>query len=64
MAAPAPPPLFTFTDGNVLRVGPARALLRYPVWEGNRVMDDEHVATLEAATTDPTQLQGPFSIVP
>lgn len=62
MAAPAPP-LFTFNDGSILRSGPARALLRYPVWEGNRVMDETHVDTLDLATPDPKQLQGPYSIV-
>lgn len=70
MAAPAKPTstttktyLFTYTDGSTLWQVSARWLATIPVWEGNRVMDEAHLADLTAAITDPRQIQGPFSVV-
>lgn len=58
-----PGSIFTYTDGSALYAGSARRFVTYSVWEGNRVMDDAHVAALEAAIKNPQELQGPFSIV-
>jgi hypothetical protein len=55
--------LFTYTDGSTLWSVSARWLIDIPVWEGNRVMDNKHLADLTAAITDPRQIQGLFSIV-
>lgn len=55
--------LFTYTDGSALWEVSARWLTGIPVWEGNRVMDEAHLADLTAQITDPRQIQGPFSVV-
>jgi hypothetical protein len=55
--------LFTYTDGSSLWQVSARWLANIQVWEGNRVMDETHLAALTAAITDPRQIQGPFSVV-
>ena len=63
---PAPLPkiqLFTYTDGNSLWQVPARWLASIPIWEGNRVMDEAHLADLIASITNPRDIQGPFSVV-
>ena len=55
--------LFTYTDGSSLWQVSARWLANIPVWEGNRVMDEAHLASLITDITDPQQIQGPFSVV-
>jgi hypothetical protein len=55
--------LFTYTDGSSLWEVSARWLINIPVWEGNRVMDEKHLADLAISITDPRQIQGLFSIV-
>jgi hypothetical protein len=62
-ATPIKSHLFTYTDGSSLWQVSARWLANIQVWEGNRVMDEAHLAALTAAITDPRQIQGPFSIV-
>ena len=60
----APTHLFTFADGQSrLYSVSARWITTLPVWEGNRVLDDTHVAALRASIADPTQIQGPFGVV-
>lgn len=42
---PPPPrtaPIFKFHDGSILRKMPARDLAKIPVWEGNRLLDENH----------------------
>lgn len=43
---PIPPPrtspIFKFHDGSILRKMPARDLVKIPVWEGNRLLDEIH----------------------
>lgn len=63
---PTPAPktqLFTYADGSSLWQVSARWLATIPVWEGNRVMDEAHLADLTAAITNPQEIQGPFSVV-
>lgn len=55
--------LFTYTDGSTLHSISARELSRFPVWEGNRVRDDAHVASLCATITNPREVQGPFTVI-
>jgi hypothetical protein len=55
--------LFEFTDGSILYSISARCLANFPTWEGNRVLDEAHVTALQAAITDPTHLQGPFTVI-
>lgn len=55
--------LFTFTDGSFLYSVSARWLVGIPVWEANRVMDQAHVSALENSIKNPTEIQGPFSVV-
>ena len=38
--------LFTFADGSTLHQISARRLIAIPVWEGNRVLDEDHVTDL------------------
>lgn len=52
---------FTFHDGSQLHSMSARKLSMTAVWEENRHLDEQHVATLQA-TADPRSLQGPYSI--
>lgn len=64
MATTQPPVLFTYTDGSRLYKIPAKSFVaRFPVWEANRIMDEAHVASLEASIKTPTELQGPFSVI-
>ena len=57
-------PLFTYADGSNLYMVSARAFTsKFPVWEANRTMDEEHVSDLEAAIGAPTEIQGPFSVI-
>lgn len=60
---PTSPPLFTFTDGSTLHSISAHRLCHFPTWEGNRVLDEAHVGSLIAAITDPTKIQGPFTVI-
>lgn len=55
--------LFTFADGSTLHQISARRLIAIPVWEGNRVLDEEHVADLTRAIKNPHDIQGPFTVV-
>lgn len=55
--------LFTYTDGSTLHSISARELSRFPVWEGNRVRDDAHVASLCTTITNPREVQGPFTVI-
>lgn len=55
--------LFTFTDGSTLHQIDARRLVAIPVWEGNRVLDEEHVADLARSIKKPQDIQGPFTVV-
>lgn len=55
--------LFTFTDGSTLHQISARRLAAIPVWEGNRTLDEEHVAELTRAIKNPHDIQGPFAVV-
>lgn len=62
-ATPTKTHLFTYTDGSTLWQVPARWLTTIPVWEGNRVMDEAHLADLIVRITNPQEIQGPFSVV-
>ena len=55
--------LFEFADGSVLFSISARRLASFPTWEGNRVLDEAHVAALQASIRDPTDVQGPFTVI-
>jgi hypothetical protein len=57
------PSIFTYTDKSELHVISARNIIKTAVWEGNRVMDEDHVRTLEASIKNVEEIQGPFSIV-
>lgn len=59
----ANPSLFSFRDGSTLYASSAQWLITIPVWEANRVMDLAHIDALEAAISDPTHIQGPFTII-
>lgn len=63
MTTPIKTLLFTYTDGSGLWQVSARWLASIPVWEGNRVMDEAHLADLTASITNPQEIQGPFSVV-
>ena len=46
---PPPPPsapsaarLFTFHDKSILRSMPVQDLIKIPIWEGNRILDEDH----------------------
>jgi hypothetical protein len=56
-------PIFKYNDGSTLYRTSAKWLTMIPVWEANRVMDEAHVADLERTISDPTNIQGIFSIV-
>jgi len=59
-----PTPLFTFADGSSLYKLSAKGFVsRFPVWEANRIMDEAHVASIEATIKTATELQGPFSVI-
>jgi hypothetical protein len=55
--------LFTFADGSTLHQISARRLIAIPVWEGNRTLDEEHVAELTRAIKNLQDIQGPFTVV-
>jgi hypothetical protein len=55
--------LFTFTDHSALYATTATWLIKQPVWEANRVLDESHVAALQKSIQDPRSIQGPFSVV-
>ncbi len=63
MTTVTPALLFTFTDGSTLHSISARRLASFPTWEGNRVLDEAHVTALQASITDPSQIQGPFTVI-
>jgi hypothetical protein len=63
LSAPPTIPIFTFGDGSKLFKFSAKFFaMRFPVWEGNRILDESHVASLEASATA-GELQGPFSVI-
>lgn len=55
--------IFKYTDGSTLHSISARRLSTFPAWEGNRILDEAHVAALQASIVDPTHIQGPFTVV-
>lgn len=55
-------PIFIYNDKSKLYRTSAKWLTMIPVWESNRVMDHQHVAELEAAITEPTTIQGIFTV--
>ena len=64
MSTVTPTLLFTFADGkSKLYSVSARWITSLEVWEGNRVLDTDHVAALQTAIADPTQIQGPFGVL-
>jgi hypothetical protein len=54
---------FTFTDGSSLIATSAHWFIKQTVWEANRTLDADHAADLERSITDPTTIQGPFTLV-
>jgi hypothetical protein len=58
-----PTHLFTFTDESTLHSISARRLITFPTWEGNRVLDEAHVTALQTAISDPTRVQGLFTVI-
>jgi len=57
-------PLFTYADGSKLFKLSARSFVeRFPVWEGNRILDPVHVQELEDSIKSPSEIQGPFSVI-
>lgn len=58
-------PLHTFSDGSVLRTMFARDLARLAIWQGNRVLNQEHKATIHAQLKDNLQAldMKPYHIV-
>jgi hypothetical protein len=55
--------LFTFTDGSSLYAMPAKNVIRIPVWEANRTLDETHLQELDRSITNVQDIQGPFSVV-
>lgn len=41
--------LHTFHDGSTLRLLSAKSLIKIPIWKGNRILNTEHVAAIQAA---------------
>jgi hypothetical protein len=51
-------------DGSVLRLMSAKELIRIPVWQGNRILDTEHVSEIQRAiSTDIRKLDFGYRIV-
>ena len=70
MTAPPPPPpstsrLFVFQNKAILRSMSVQDLIKIPIWEGNRILDEEHKA--EIAKQVGEKIQGldiqPFHVV-
>ena len=55
-------PIFIYNDKSKLYRTSAKWLTMIPVWEANRVMDLQHVTDLESTITDPTTIQGIFTV--
>jgi hypothetical protein len=55
--------LFTFHDSSKLYSVSARWLASIEVWEGNRVLDSEHVTAIRTTTAKAKDIQGPFAVV-
>jgi len=55
--------VFTYSDSSELHILSAKTIIKFEVWEANRVRDDAHVEALEAAIKNPEEIQGPFSVV-
>lgn len=54
----------TLYDGSVLRLMSAKELIRIPVWQGNRILDTEHVSEIQRAIgTDISKLDFGYRIV-
>lgn len=47
--------LFTSSDGSVWMVSSAKEIIKFPVWKGNRVLDQSHVAEIHAGVEDNIQ---------
>jgi hypothetical protein len=54
---------FAFKDGSHLIPTSAKWFVDQTVWEANRTLDPEHANDLEHTITDPTTIQGPFTMV-
>ena len=56
---PPPPPkkdtLFTFHDNSVLRTMKILDVLKIPIWEGNRILDEEHKNAIETQIKENVQ---------
>ena len=63
MTTVTPALLFTFADGSTLHSISAVRLASFPTWEGNRVLDEDHVTALRTSIRDPTEVQGPFTVM-
>ncbi len=55
--------LFTFHDGSKMYSVSARWLSSIEVWEGNRVLDPDHVTAIRTTTAKAEDIQGPFAVV-
>ena len=49
-------PLHTYHDGSTLRTFSAKELIRIPIWQGNRILDSVHAATICRAIHGEVQL--------
>lgn len=55
--------VFTSTDGSVYKVLSAKVLSEYPVWKGNRILDEIHVTNIKQTMKDVKLLNmNPFRI--
>jgi hypothetical protein len=66
--APPPPPrhyLHQFSDGSILRKIAARDLVKIPIWKGNRILNQDHKASIAASLKQGTKSLDlkPFHIV-
>jgi len=49
-------PLHTYHDGSTLHAFSAKELIRIPIWQGNRILDSAHAATIRRAIHGEVQL--------
>lgn len=55
--------LFTATDGSTFKIFSARALSQLPVWNGNRVVDMDHIAKIKQTMNNIKNLNiNPFRV--
>jgi hypothetical protein len=58
------PPLHTFHDGSILHVMSAQALIKVPVWKGNRILDTVHADSIQKAIgSSPHLLDSGYRII-